>query len=80
MIFYFTRQSTLGTVERYTKGLNQNTQGTEPVWRVFADNTRGGAARKFAEWPKGSKVARRMIARVKTIAFIMTMQGGGEST
>ena len=62
------------------KGLNQHTQGTEPVWTVFADNRRGGAAKKFAEWPKGPKAARRMIARVKTIAFITTMQGGGEST
>ena len=62
------------------KGLNQHTQGTEPVWRIFTDNTHGGAVRKFTEWPKGSKAVRRMIARVNTIAFIMTMQGGGEST
>ena len=61
------------------KGTEQHTQGTEPVWRVFADNTRGGAARNFAEWPKGPKEARRVIARVKTISFITTMHGGGES-
>ena len=55
-------------------------EGTEPAWRSFPDNIHGGAARNFAEWPKGSKAAKRMIVRVRTNAFIITVQGGGEST
>ena len=46
----------------------------------YTDNTHGGAARKFAEWPKGPKAAKRMRVRVMTIAFIMAVHGGGKST
>ena len=46
----------------------------------FTGSTRGGAARKFEEWPKGPKAAKRMIVRVRTNAYITTVQGGGDST
>ena len=46
----------------------------------FTGSTRGGAARKFAEWPKGPKATKRMRVRVRTNAYIMAVQGGGEST
>ena len=46
----------------------------------YTDNTHGGAARKFAEWSKGPKAAKRMRFRITTIAFITVVQGGGKST